>query len=49
MIIITFAMYFGSARMGKLEAWRQKNLRLLHAIAAGVMLFIGGYLIYNWL
>jgi len=49
MIIITLAMYFGSARMGKMEAWRQKNLRLLHAIAAGVMLFIGGYLIYNWL
>ena len=49
MIIITFAMYFFNARMGKLEAWRQKNLRVLHAIAAGVMFFIGGYLIYGWL
>jgi cytochrome c biogenesis protein CcdA len=48
MLIITFAMYFFNARMGKLEAWRQRNLRLLHAIAAGVMFFIGGYLIYNW-
>jgi cytochrome c biogenesis protein CcdA/glutaredoxin len=46
MIIITLAMYFGSARMGKLEQWRQKNLRLLHAITAGLMLFIGGYLLY---
>lgn len=49
MLIITCIMYFGSARMGKMEAWRQKNLRLLHAIAAGIMLFIGGYLIYNWI
>ena len=49
MLIITLAMYFGSARMGKMEAWRQKNLRLLHAIAAGIMLFIGGDLIYNWI
>lgn len=49
MLIITCLMYFGSARMGKMEAWRQKNLRLLHAIAAGIMLFIGSYLIYNWL
>lgn len=46
MIIITLAMYFGSARMGKLEQWRQSNLKLLHAITAGLMLFIGGYLLY---
>ncbi len=49
MLIITLLVYFGSARMGKMEAWRQKNLRFLHAIAAGVMLFIGSYLIYNWI
>ena len=46
MIIITLAMYFGSTRMGKLEEWRKNNLRLLHAITAGLMLFIGGYLLY---
>lgn len=46
MIIITLAMYFGSTRMGKLEGWRKNNLRLLHAITAGLMLFIGGYLLY---
>lgn len=46
MIIITLAMYFGSTRMGKLENWRKNNLRLLHAITAGLMLFIGGYLLY---
>lgn len=48
MIVITLAMYFGS-RMGRLEKWRQRNLRVLHLIAGAIMLFIGGYLIYNWL
>ena len=49
MLIITFAMYFFNARMGKLEAWRRNNNWLLHSIAAGVMIFIGLYLIYSWL
>jgi len=48
MLVITFAMYFGS-RMGKIEKWRQKNLRVLHLIAGAIMLFIGGYLIYTWI
>lgn len=48
MLVITFAMYFGS-RMGRIEKWRQNNLRLLHLIAGAIMLFIGGYLIYTWL
>jgi len=48
MLVITFAMYFGS-RMGKIEKWRQANLRVLHLIAGGIMLFIGGYLIYTWI
>jgi len=46
MLIITLAMYFGSTRMGKLEEWRKNNLRTLHAITAGLMLFIGAYLLY---
>ena len=49
MLIITIAMYFFNARMGKLEAWRRKNNWLLHSIAGAVMLFIGAYLIYSWL
>lgn len=48
MIGITVAMYFGS-RMGKLEAWRQKNLKLLHAITGLGMLFMGIYLMYGWI
>ncbi len=48
MIIITFAMYFGS-RMGRIEQWRKDNLKLLHLITGAVMLFVGGYLIYTWI
>lgn len=48
MIIITLAMYFGS-RMGKLEKWRQHNLKLLHLMTGAVMLFVGVYLIYTWI
>lgn len=48
MIVITVGMYFG-VRMKKLEEWRQSNLRLLHAVAGVAMLFIGGYLVYQWI
>lgn len=46
MLIITGAMYFGT-RMGKLEKWRQENLRLLHAVAGTIMLLLGIYIIYS--
>lgn len=49
MLIITFAMYFFNAKMGRLETWRKQNNWLLHSIAGAVMLFIGAYLIYGWL
>ncbi len=48
MVIITISMYLGVRAKG-LENWRQKNIRLLHLVAGAIMLFIGGYLIYNWL
>ncbi len=48
MIVITVAMYFGS-RMGTMETWRKKNIKILHAITGTVMLFMGVYLIYGWL
>jgi cytochrome c biogenesis protein CcdA/glutaredoxin-related protein len=46
MIGITLAMYFFNLRGKKLEEWRQKNLRLLHAVAGTIMLLLGMYLIY---
>lgn len=48
MLIITAGMYFG-VRMKRLEEWRQKNIRLLHAIAGVIMLILGGYLIWGWI
>lgn len=48
MVVITIGMYFG-IRAKRLEGWRQRNIRLLHLIAGAIMLFIGAYLIYNWL
>lgn len=48
MIIITSAMYFG-VRAKKLEEFRQRNIKVLHLIAGAIMLFIGAYLIYQWI
>ncbi|MDP1884095.1 MAG: cytochrome c biogenesis CcdA family protein [Candidatus Moranbacteria bacterium] len=48
MVVITVGMYFG-IRAKRLESWRQRNIRLLHLVAGAIMLFIGAYLIYNWL
>ncbi|MFA7209771.1 MAG: cytochrome c biogenesis protein [Parcubacteria group bacterium] len=48
MVVITIGMYFG-IRAKRLEGWRQRNIRLLHLVAGAIMLFIGVYLIHNWL
>lgn len=48
MIGITMAMYFG-VKAKKLDEFRKSNIKLLHAIAGIIMLFIGVYLIYNWI
>lgn len=48
MVVITLGMYFG-LKLGKLDEIRRNNLKLLHAIAGVVMLFIGIYLLYQWL
>jgi cytochrome c biogenesis protein CcdA/glutaredoxin len=48
MILITAGMYFG-IRMGKVEEIRKRNVRILHAVAGAVMLFIGIYLLYEWI
>lgn len=48
MIIITLAIYLG-VRAKKLEEFRQRNIKILHLIAGAIMLFIGAYLIYQWI
>ncbi|MFA4817231.1 MAG: cytochrome c biogenesis protein [Parcubacteria group bacterium] len=47
MIVITLAMYFG-VRAKRLEEFRQRNIKILHLVAGAIMLFIGAYLIYQW-
>jgi cytochrome c biogenesis protein CcdA/glutaredoxin len=47
MIIVTLAMYFFNTRMSKVEEWRTKNLRLMHAVIGTIMLIVGMYLIYT--
>jgi cytochrome c biogenesis protein CcdA/glutaredoxin len=48
MIVITLAMYLG-VRAKRLEEFRQRNIKILHLIAGAIMLFIGVYLIYQWI
>lgn len=48
MIAITLAMYFG-LRMRNLEEWRQRNIRLLHAVAGTIMVLVGAYLLWGWI
>lgn len=48
MIAITLAMYFG-LRMRSLEEWRQRNIRLLHAVAGTIMVLVGAYLLWGWI
>jgi len=47
MVIITIAMFLG-VRAKKLEEFRQRNIKVLHLIAGAIMLFIGMWLIYQW-
>lgn len=47
MIIITLIMYFFNTKMSTLENWRQKNLRVMHAVIGTIMLLLGLYLIYT--
>lgn len=45
MIAITLAVSYFGVKAGKLEGWRQNNLKLLHFIAGVIMTIIGAYLI----
>lgn len=49
MLAITLAVSYFDVKAGKLEGWRQQNLRLLHFIAGVIMIGIGIYLIWGWI
>lgn len=49
MLIITFAVYFGFARVDDVSGWKERNIRVLH-LAAGVLLFLVGVsLLMGWI
>jgi cytochrome c biogenesis protein CcdA len=41
LILIVFAVYFGVSSVEKAEAWKEKNIRVLHLIAGIIMLALG--------
>ncbi len=47
MIGITLAVYFGITTVTNVKEWRDKNIRLLHAIEGAIMIAIGVYLIWS--
>ncbi|MFZ5982491.1 MAG: cytochrome c biogenesis CcdA family protein [Patescibacteria group bacterium] len=47
-ILVMLVVHFG-LRNRKMENWEEKNARLLHAIMGSVLVFVGIYLIQNWI
>jgi cytochrome c biogenesis protein CcdA/thiol-disulfide isomerase/thioredoxin len=41
LLLIVFAVYFGVSSIEKAEAWKEKNLRVLHLIAGIIMIALG--------
>ncbi len=49
MLIITFIVYFGIARVEDVTSWKEKNIKKLHLIA-GILLFIVGLaILVGWI
>lgn len=49
MLIITFIVYFGLARVEDVSGWKEKNIRKLH-LTAGILLFLVGLgLLAGWI
>ncbi len=47
MIGITLAVYFGLTTVKDVRSWKDKNIRLIHAIAGAIMVAIGIYLLWS--
>jgi len=41
LLLIVFAVYFGVSSIEKAEAWKEKNLRVLHLVAGIIMIALG--------
>jgi cytochrome c biogenesis protein CcdA len=48
MLIITFIVYFGVARVEDVTGWKEKHIRKLHLIAGILLLIVGVSLLAGW-
>lgn len=49
MLIITFIIYFGFAKVEDVAGWKEKNIKILHLIAGLSLFLVGLALINGWL
>ena len=49
MLIITFVVYFGLARVQDVSGWKERNIRKLHLIAGILLLAVGLGILFGWI
>ncbi len=49
MLIITFIVYFGVARVEDVSGWKEKNIRKLHLIAGILLFLVGLAILFGWI
>jgi len=47
LLVLTPLIYFGFAKAEKINAWKDRNLRILHLIAGLIMIILGVWVIIN--
>ncbi len=48
LIGITFVIHFGFKQVEDVSGWKEKNIKNLHLVTAGIMLFIGTGILLGW-
>ncbi len=49
MLLITFLIYFGFAKVDEVSGWKDRNIRILHLIAGLLLFFVGLALLLKWI
>jgi len=49
MLIITFVVYFGLARVEDVSGWKEKNIKKLHLIAGILLVLVGLGILFRWI
>lgn len=49
MLAITLIVYFGLSKVEDVQEWKDKNIRILHLIAGGLIMLIGLAMIFGWI